>query len=621
MGNGVASFSSDKIFLKEILAMVSEGKYQLPDFQRSWVWDQERIRALIASVTMSYPIGAIMLLEAGNPSIKLKPRLLDGVAADIRGAPDMLILDGQQRITSLFQSMFSAKPVTTKREQKPKEILKKWFYIDMEKALNENEDREDAVLIVNENRINVDFKGNVLIDCSSREKEFQSMYFPCSAIFDCSDWRQGFEKFWDYDKEKIITFNQFEKEIIKRVEGYNIPTITLKKETPKEAVCQVFERVNTGGVALNVFELLTAMYASDDFNLREDWDVIEKRISKPIFHGKQGVLRNIENTDYLQTVALIVSYRRKVKAIQDGISIDQAPAIGCKHKDILGLRLEDYRSTAEEATKGYERAAKYLTGQNIFSNRDVPYAKQMVPLAAIFAVLGNRAEEDGVKGHITRWFWCGILGEKYGSAIEGTFAKDVPEVIDWIAGGPEPSTVSSSVFSQKRLMTLRTRNSAAYKGLYALLIRNGCLDLSSGNRIDLNIYFDESMDIHHIFPQDWCDKNNIPPAVYNSIINKTTISSKANRTIGGSAPSHYLLEGQERWGISKERMDELLKTHLIDVDMLRRDDFRNFMLGRIERFSKMIESAMGKPVSRESIDILGSEVLMADEDPEGGLND
>jgi len=339
MGNGVASFSSDKIVLKNILAMVLEGKYQLPDFQRSWVWDQERIRALIASVTMSYPIGAIMLLEAGNPSIKLKPRVLDGVTIDVRASPDMLILDGQQRITSLFQSLFSVKPVTTRREQKPKEILKKWFYIDMGRALDDKEDREDAVLILNENRINADFKGNVLIDCSTREKEFQSMYFPCSSIFDCSEWRQGFEEYWDYDKDKIRAFNQFEKEIIKRVEGYNIPTITLKKETPKEAVCQVFERVNTGGVALNVFELLTAMYASDDFNLREDWGAREKRISKPILNEKQGVLRNIENTDYLQTVALIVSYKRKLKVIQEGIPIDQAPAIGCKHKDILGLQL------------------------------------------------------------------------------------------------------------------------------------------------------------------------------------------------------------------------------------------------------------------------------------------
>ena len=96
MASGVASFSSDKLVLKDILTSVSDGKFQLPDFQRSWVWDQDRIRALIASVTMSYPIGAIMLLEGGNPSIKLKPRILDGVLIDTKTVPDMLILDGQQ---------------------------------------------------------------------------------------------------------------------------------------------------------------------------------------------------------------------------------------------------------------------------------------------------------------------------------------------------------------------------------------------------------------------------------------------------------------------------------------------------------------------------------------------
>jgi hypothetical protein len=614
MASGVASFSSDKLVLKDILTLVSDGKFQLPDFQRSWVWDQDRIRGLIASVTMSYPIGAIMLLEGGNLSIKLKPRILDGVLIDTKTVPDMLILDGQQRITSLYQAMFSKNPVKTKKEQKPKEILKKWFYIDMNKALNENEDREDAVLILNENRINVDFLSNVVIDCSSREKEYQNMCFPCSAIFDSSDWRQGFQDHWDYDKEKIKFFNQFEKEIIKRVEGYSIPTITLKKETPKEAVCQVFERVNTGGVPLNVFELLTAMYASDDFNLRDDWTAKEKRIIKPILNEKAGVLKNIENTDYLQTVALIVSYRKKYKALHDGVPNEQAPAIGCKRKDILGLILDEYRNASEEATKGYEKAAKFLTSQNIFSYRDIPYTKQIVPLAAIFAILGDKADEDGVKKFITRWFWCGILGEKYGSAIEGTFAKDVPEVIDWINGGLEPTTVSSSVFSQKRLITMRTRNSAAYKGLYALLIRNGCLDFLSGNRIDLNIYFDESMDIHHIFPQAWCESNKVRPSIYNSIVNKTAISAKANRTIGGNAPSDYLMRGQERWKISQERMDEILTSHLIDAGKIRKNDFRNFMLDRIEKFSGIIESAMGKPVSREMIDLLGNEALMADED-------
>lgn len=555
-----------------------------------------------------------MLLEGGNPSIKLKPRLLDGVTIDAKTIPDMLILDGQQRITSLYQAMFSKNPVKTKKEQKPKEELKKWFYIDMQKALDEDKDREDAILILNENRVNVDFAGNIIVDCSSREKEYETMCFPCSSLFDCSDWRVGFEEYWKYDKEKMRFFNQFEKDIVKRVEGYNIPTITLKRETPKEAVCQVFERVNTGGVALNVFELLTAMFASDEFNLRDDWNAKEKRIIRPILHGKAGLLKDIENTDFLQTVALIVSYRRKLEALQKGVPIDQSPAIGCKKKDIMGLGLEDYLSASEDATKGYERAAKFLTGQNIFSHRDIPYAKQIVPMASIFAILGKKADEEGVKNLITKWFWCGILGEKYGSAIEGTFAKDVPEVIDWIETGKEPSTVSSSVFSQKRLITMRTRNSAAYKGIYALLIRNGCQDLLSGNRIDLNIYFDESLDIHHIFPVDWCEKNKVPASLYNSIVNKTAISAKANRTIGGNAPEEYLVRGQGRWGISEERMNEILSSHLINSDSLRNNDFRKFMMKRIEEFSEMIGNAMGKPVSREPIDLLGKEVMIEEDD-------
>lgn len=61
-------------------------------------------------------------------------------------------------------------------------------------------------------------------------------------------------------------------EIIQTVSHYQIPVITLDKETPKEAVCQVFENVNQGGVSLTVFELVTAVFAMDDFELRPDWE-------------------------------------------------------------------------------------------------------------------------------------------------------------------------------------------------------------------------------------------------------------------------------------------------------------------------------------------------------------
>src|SRR2546430_16315179 len=99
-------------------------------------------------------------------------------------------------------------------------------------------------------------------------------------------------------------WNQVVQEVVQRYQQYQIPLILLRKETPKEAVCQVFKKVNTGGVSLTVFELLTATYAADDFNLREDWMARVKRLRQ------QRVLGTVENDDFLQTVTLLTTYAK-----------------------------------------------------------------------------------------------------------------------------------------------------------------------------------------------------------------------------------------------------------------------------------------------------------------------
>jgi len=107
------SFDSTKTNLYEILKDVHRGKIQLPDFQRGWVWDDNRIKGIIASVAKSFPIGAIMLLETGNESIRFKTKPVEGAPKN-GNAPEMLILDGQQRITSLYQAIITNQVVTTR---------------------------------------------------------------------------------------------------------------------------------------------------------------------------------------------------------------------------------------------------------------------------------------------------------------------------------------------------------------------------------------------------------------------------------------------------------------------------------------------------------------------------
>ena len=581
-----ASFDSTKKDLQEILAAVAKGDTQLPDFQRSWIWDDDHVRSLLASVSLSFPIGALMLLQTGNTEVRFKPRPVEGVELQSEVEPTQLILDGQQRLTALFLSLRSNKPVPTKdARDKP---LKRWYYISIPEALQPEADREEAIYSLPEDRIIRDFRNQPIKDYSTPEREFEEGMFPLTQVFDCSEWRRGYNKHWNYDPEKMSAFDDFEREVVKRFEKYLVPVIELGRATPKEAVCQVFEKVNTAGVALTVFELLTATYAADNFNLRDDWDERKRRLHQ------RPVLGNLQSTDFIQSVSLLATQAQRVSDIAQGHSPDNARGVSCKRKDVLRLSLEDYLRWADVVEKGYLDAARLLHSQYIFASRDIPYRTQFVPLAAILASLGPQAEAAGVRERLIRWFWCGVLGELYGSAVESRAAKDLEQVLAWIKGGGEPDTIRDANFAPSRLMTLRTRNSAAYKGLYAIMMRDGARDLRTGEGIIDATYFDEKIDIHHIFPQDWCARNGIEPGRCDSIINKTALSARTNRMIGGKAPSEYLVRMQNAGGLDEEGMDAALETHLIEPQTVRQDDFEAFFESRRQALLQRIQTVMGK---------------------------
>ncbi|MEX2261934.1 MAG: hypothetical protein WD696_08270 [Bryobacteraceae bacterium] len=107
---------------------------------------------------------------------------------------------------------------------------------------------------------------------------------------------------------------------------------------------------------------------------------------------------------------------------------------------------------------------------------------------------------------------------------------------------------------------------------------------------------EKAIDIHHIFPRKWCEERNMAPRTYNSIVNKTAISYKANRKIGGAAPSIYLgqLERDAAVQLTPPAMDTILRTHQIDPKYLRQDDFDGFFQDRKVALLKLIEKAMGK---------------------------
>lgn len=392
--------------------------------------------------------------------------------------------------------------------------------------------------------------------------------------------------FYNYNQEIIKEFTEFNKKIIMQTLQYKIPVISLGKDTPKEAVCQVFENVNTGGVSLTVFELVTAIFAMDDFELRKDW---EERKAK-YFDG--DLLSCITATDFLTACTLLSTYKK-------------GGTVSCKKKDVLNLSLKDYNNFADALSEGFVEAEKILQEERVFSNKDLPYSTQLIPLAALCTLLsnGNRIKVTNIKNKIRQWYWCGVFGELYGGANETRYVNDVVGVMNWIENnGNIPKTIQESYFNPTRLLTLQSRQSAAYKGIMALILKNHCKDFISGREMDFTVYKSENIDIHHIFPKSYCEKNNLPKEKWNSVVNKTPISYSTNREIGGVAPSEYLKKIEEKGQVDYNSLNDYLQTHLIDVSAARSNDFEKHIVLRSKLLLDAIEKATGKIISGKDSD-------------------
>jgi hypothetical protein len=138
-------FDSTKQSLRELLQALKKGQIQLPEFQRGWVWKNDQIKELIASVIRQYPIGAVMLLEAGG-EVRFQTRPVEGMQfASAPPPPELLILDGQQRLTSMFQATLMGHAAQTENERKQK--VQRWYYLDIGRLLEEPDALEEADII------------------------------------------------------------------------------------------------------------------------------------------------------------------------------------------------------------------------------------------------------------------------------------------------------------------------------------------------------------------------------------------------------------------------------------------------------------------------------------------
>jgi len=365
-------------------------------------------------------------------------------------------------VTSLYQVLLRDEVVETITPRRQR--VRRWFYLDIARCLDDSADRDEAVVIVPENRrFTSDFGRVVDLDLSTRAHEIDHLMFPLSSVADWGHWLQTFVAHAsgaDDFSERFQLMTEFERRVIKNFTECLLPVIELSASTTKEAVCVGFEKVNTDGKPLDAFELITAMYTA-------------------------------------------VPSRSSAQRVQ---------------------------ALSGSGRAGFIAAAKFLVNLGIYRVKDLPYQSQITPLAAILADLGSEADSPAALDKITRWYWNGVFGELYGSSTETRFARDFIEVVGGSAAETRPAP-SMRRRSTPIVETMRMRLSAACKGVNALLMHEGAKDFRTGQQFHHTIFFDENVDIHHIFPPDWCKKQGIPRERYDSIINKTPLSARTNRII------------------------------------------------------------------------------------------
>ncbi|ARE74562.1 DUF262 domain-containing protein [Streptomyces virginiae] len=592
--------SLDSPQLKKLLQDVASGALQLPDFQREWVWDDERIKALIATVTLDYPLGVVMALQTGG-STPFRARPINGTEGCDSRTPDLLLLDGQQRMTSLFQALYRDQPVATV-DGRGKE-MKAWYYIDIAKAIGSPADRDDAIVSVPENRILTTGPApRVTLDVSTIELECEAGLFPLHIVFDTQRITAWQKAYVDRDVANWGPWSEFKDRVLDHVRSFVVPMINLPVDTTMDAVCAVFERVNTGGVQLNVFELLTATFAGDQayvaefgdyYHLPAGWEAIKQRLASryPVFGSLEpGRSDGLSSSDFLQAVALVRTWELK--------KVGKATTVSCKRRDLLNLPLADFRRLAPRIADAFEWIGGFLEKQCIVRTGDLPYASQLVPLAAVRAIVGEEADTAGGEERIDQWYWNGVLGEMYGQSTESRFSRDVEQLVAWIRREPNvvPDTVTEAVFVDDRLDTLTTRNSAAYKGIYALLIRQGAVDwFYVDGPLKASQIVAQNIDVRQIFPKNWVAANAPRHAKHvNSIVNKTPLSFRVSRGMVG-VPKSYLKSLQLESGMRHpEWFDDVIATHLIDPALLHESDFDQFYENRAKQLLDLVQSAMGK---------------------------
>lgn len=585
-------FTTPSYSLKDLFSRAERAELQLPDFQRAYLWDVDRIRTLVTSVLRGYPVGAFLALDTRNTGQRFKPRPIEGVRAD-GVEPGLLLLDGQQRLTSLYQAFKGDGEL--KGEIKTVDFLgrpiRRRFMVDVRTAVAADPMPVEALFAVDETgRVRSHFGPAVDGELDTREAYIEHGVIPVSMLL----WKEGNELLVDMaaqtqDESLRDAAKRFINQVTQELPAYDIPVIRVDRETTQAGVGQIFAFANSAGVQMDVFELLTAVFAAEneEFVLAEHWAGVERQLRE------HPVLDSVGRVGFLRALSLLLTSRR-------------GPALGHRG-DILNITLEEYLGHADEMVEGFCAAAAFLEERRVVSAGQVPYPEQLIPLAVILARLAEDADalaRPDAADRLNRWFWCGVFGELYGShAPTIRIGLDVTEVTPWVRGDTDelPRTVADARFHESRLRSA-SPDSGVYRGLYSLLMARGARDWRTAEPFTAESVSQLQPRFRQVFPPEFLAATGAleaDPQLALSVLNRTPMGRRTDVVIEHNEPKRYLPRLQSKSLLEDDEFDAMLEGHEIDPDLLLASDWEGFIADRRQRFVGMIEYAMDRAAVRD----------------------
>ncbi len=531
--------SSDTQPLRTLYQYVEAGDLALPDFQRNLVWNAKDAHALLVSLANDNPAGSLLALQNGGSSFQ--PRAI-AEAPPIKDNPPYLLLDGQQRMTTLYQAL-SGKGDSV-------------FFVDL-RRLEATGDLEEALFFVSASATRGRAK-KLRERYASFDGQVEDLVFPMSQLFS-TDGMGGWIKSVrrrTKDDELEDRLDSLQKRWFQPIVEYQFPLVVLKPDTPPEAVCNMFEELNKRGIRLSVFDLLVARFWTQDVLLRERW-------STTLSESAEIARFGIDPYYLLQAISLVVSYE-KSKA-RGGTVAD------CKKGTVLGLQAEEVDAWWDVIDDATEWALNLLGDDcGILAPKWLPYDPIVIPLAAVVAHQKKRTgkfPEGQDRLRLKRWFWCSVFGRAYDQGANSQAAKDFVELCRWLGGGEEPSTVREFAFDEDDLDRVGPRQTGLYRGVIALVMSNPDTprDFREFGPVARSIWANQADD-HHIFPYAYLrDTLKVTEeAKRNVVINRTLIDGTTNKKISKKAPASYFGDlCDEHCAGNRDDMDEFLGSHLI----------------------------------------------------------